>query len=70
MIHRAKGDYDTMRLFGFSPTRTDRATWTLRELDIDYEPITENVSQHPELERFHPLRRVPALDVDGKGLFE
>ncbi len=59
-----------MRLFGFSPTRTTRVSWTLAELDVDYEPITENVFQHEELKNFHPLGRIPALDVNGSGLFE
>lgn len=59
-----------MRLFGFSPTRSDRAEWALKELGIEYEAITEAVFDHPELRNFHPLGRVPALDIKGKGLFE
>ena len=59
-----------MRLFGFSPTRSDRAAWALDELGITYEAVSEKVFQHPELEKFHPLRRIPALDVEGQGLFE
>ncbi len=59
-----------MRLFGFSPTRTTRVTWTLAELSIHIDEITDNVFQHEELGRFHPLRRIPALDVNGEALFE
>jgi len=59
-----------MRLFGFSPTRANRPTWALAELDIDYEAVTEGVFAHPELKNYHPLGRIPAIDVDGKGLFE
>ncbi len=59
-----------MRLFGFSPTRTTRSTWALAELGIDYEAVTEGVFAHSELKDYHPLGRIPALDVDGKGLFE
>ncbi len=59
-----------MRLFGFSPTRTTRVTWTLAELSQDIDEVSENVFEHEELERFHPLRRIPALDVDGQALFE
>ncbi len=59
-----------MRLFGFSPTRATRPMWTLAELGIDYEAVTEDVFKHPELKNFHPLGRLPVLDVDGKGLFE
>lgn len=59
-----------MRIFGFSPTRTTRVTWTLAELGIEAEGVTENVFAHRELPLFHPLKRIPALDIDGKGLFE
>ncbi len=59
-----------MRLFGHSPTRATRPMWAMAELDIDYEGITDNVFEHPELVRFHPLKRIPALDIDGQGLFE
>jgi len=59
-----------MRLFGFSPTRATRPMWALAELGIDYEAVTEDVFKHPELKNFHPLGRIPVLDVDGKGLFE
>jgi len=59
-----------MRLFGFSPTRTTRPMWTLAELGMDYEAVTEGVFKHPELKKYHPLGRTPAMDVDGKGLFE
>ena len=62
-----------MRLFELSPTRSVRVTWTLNELGMDCERISApapQIFQHPELEKFHPLRKIPALDVDGKGLFE
>lgn len=59
-----------MRLFGFSPTRATRPMWTLAELNIDYEGVTEDVFKHPELKKYHPLGRLPAMDIDGKGLFE
>jgi glutathione S-transferase len=44
--------------------------WALAELGADYEPVMENVFQHPELKNFHPLGRLPVIDVEGKGLFE
>ena len=59
-----------MRLFGFSPTRATRPMWTLAELGINYEAVTEGALKHPEIKIFHPLGRLPALDMDGKGLFE
>lgn len=59
-----------MRLFGFSPTRTTRPAWAAAELGVEYEAVTDGVFKHPELKEYHPLGRIPALDVDGKGLFE
>ena len=59
-----------MRLFGFSPTRATRPMWVLAELGIDYELVKEDVFKHPELANYHPLGRIPAMDEDGKGLFE
>ena len=59
-----------MRLFGFSPTRTTRPMWALAELGVDYEAVDKDTFQHPELKNYHPLGRIPALDIDGKGLFE
>lgn len=59
-----------MRLFGFSPTRATRPMWALAEMNVDYEAVTEGVFNHPELKGFHPLGRLPVLEVNGKGLFE
>ena len=59
-----------MRLFGFSPTRATRPMWAMAELGIPYEIVDKDTFRHPELRKFHPLRRIPALEVDGKGLFE
>ncbi len=58
------------RLFGFSPTRANRVIWALRELEMDCEIIDKGTLAHPDLRQFHPLGRIPVLDVDGKGLFE
>jgi len=59
-----------IRMFGFSPTRATRPMWTFAELGMDYEAVTENVFEHPELKNYHPLGRLPVLDVNGRGLFE
>lgn len=59
-----------MRLFGFSPTRATRPMWTIAELSLEAEFVTDGVFQHPQLKEYHPLGRIPALDVDGRGLFE
>ena len=59
-----------MRLFGPSPTRATRPMWTLAELETEYEGVTENAFQHPELRNYHPLGRIPVMDINGRGLFE
>ena len=59
-----------MRLFGFSPTRATRVTWTMAELDLDYTAVDEDTFNHPELRSFHPLGRIPAMEIEGKSLFE
>lgn len=62
-----------IRLYERAPTRSDRVTWTLLELDHDAEliEVPGKRSLHPpELKDIHPLSRVPAMDADGEGLFE
>jgi glutathione S-transferase len=63
-----------MRLFELPPTRSDRVKWTALETDTIYKSVTAatgaELFSNPELKKFHPLSRVPALDVDGQGLFE
>ena len=41
--------------------------WALAELGINYEAVTEGVFKHPEIKIFHPLGRLPALDMTAKG---
>jgi glutathione S-transferase len=42
-----------MKLYGFPPTRTIRALWVLRELDLDFEYVqvdpTKGEHHRPEL---------------------
>ena len=57
-----------MRLYGFAPTRTIRALWLLRELDVDFELVTVDLTKgehkKPEFLAVNPAGKVPVL-VDG-----
>ena len=57
-----------MKLYGFGPTRSLRALWSLRELgvDFDFEMVNLVAGEHqrPEFLRLNPAGKVPVL-VDG-----
>jgi glutathione S-transferase len=57
-----------MKLYGFAPTRTIRAQWILRELDIEFEfvnvDLTKGEHLRPEFLAVNPAGKVPVL-VDG-----
>jgi glutathione S-transferase len=57
-----------MKLYGFPPTRSIRALWTLRELGVDFEFVSVNlgVGEHarPEFLALNAAGKVPVL-VDG-----
>src|SRR3954467_7896731 len=57
-----------MKLYGFGPTRSLRALWSLRELGVDFEFEVVNLRagdhQRPEFLRLNPAGKVPVL-VDG-----
>jgi glutathione S-transferase len=57
-----------MKLYGFGPSRSLRALWGLKELDVDFEFIPVNLlrDEHkdPDFLRVNPTGRVPVL-VDG-----
>jgi glutathione S-transferase len=57
-----------MKLYGFAPTRTIRALWALRELDLDFEYInvdlTKGEHRRPDFLAVNPAGKVPVL-VDG-----
>jgi glutathione S-transferase len=57
-----------MKLYGFGPTRSLRALWSLRELgvDFDFEGVNLLAGEHqrPEFLRLNPAGKVPVL-VDG-----
>ena len=57
-----------MKLYGFGPTRSLRALWALKELDVDFEFVPVNLpageQKHPDFLRLNPAGKVPVL-VDG-----
>src|ERR687883_1769745 len=57
-----------MKLYGFPPTRTIRALWMLRELDLDFDYIqvdpTKGELQRAEFLAVNPAGKLPVL-VDG-----
>ena len=57
-----------MKLYGFPPTRSIRALWTLRELGVDFELVNVNLPagdhRRPEFLTLNPAHKVPVL-VDG-----
>ena len=63
-----------MKLYGFAPTRTIRALWMLRELDLDFEYVQVDVTkgEHRRLEflAMNPAGKVPVLVDDDLVLSE
>jgi glutathione S-transferase len=57
-----------MKLYGFPPTRSIRAFWTLRELDVEFEfvniDLTKGEHRRPEFLAVNPAGKLPVL-VDG-----
>ena len=57
-----------MKLYGFAPTRSIRALWTLRELDVEFEFVQVNLMagehRRPEFLALNPAGKLPVL-VDG-----
>src|SRR5580692_8624173 len=58
----------TMKLYGFPPTRSIRALWTLRELGVEFEFVQVDLIQgehrRPEFLALNPAGKLPVL-VDG-----
>jgi glutathione S-transferase len=57
-----------MKLYGFLPTRSIRALWTLGELEVDFEFISVNLMKgehrRPEFLAINPAGKLPVL-IDG-----
>ena|SRR5690242_11673221 len=59
------------KLFHTAGTRSERVRWVLRELQLDYEIITEpRAARSAGLQAAHPLSKVPAITVPEGSLFE
>lgn len=63
-----------MKLHGFGPTRTIRAEWVLRELDVDFEyvqvDVTKGEHRRPEFLALNPAGKLPVLVDDDLVLSE
>jgi len=61
-----------IRLFEADGSRSVRCRWTLLEADIEYvtAPAGRKGAARPELEKFHPLKMLPAAVIDGKPMIE
>jgi glutathione S-transferase len=57
-----------MKLYGFPPTRSIRALWTLRELGVDFELVIVNLAagehRRPEFLAINPAGKLPVLVDD------
>jgi len=61
----------TIKLYEYGPSRAVRARWTLQEADMPFEAVSaREIMQTDECKRIHPLGLLPAVEVDGKPLFE
>ncbi|TKB43362.1 glutathione S-transferase family protein [Thalassotalea mangrovi] len=58
-------------LYEYAPTRSARVHWVLAELKIPYESrAAKSLFGSDELEKVHPLGKIPAMLVDGQPLIE
>ena len=59
-------------LFEYSPTRSARCLWTLKEAGLPYKTIggSSKVIGSEQLRAVHPLGKLPAALIDGRPLFE
>lgn len=61
----------TVTLYEFLPTRSKRVRWTLLELDAPFESVEgRDVMGSERLRKVHPLGKIPAIEDDGRPLFE
>lgn len=61
----------TIELYEFAPTRSQRARWTLLELDVPFESIAgSDLFGSDTLRAVHPQAKLPALKDDGRPLYE
>lgn len=59
------------KLYAFAPTRSVRPKWALQELGLQFQEIDgSTLKNDPEYKKIHPLGKIPALEHNGKILFE
>lgn len=61
-----------IKLFELGPTRSGRVRWALLEAGLEYESLGNNIDifKSDELQKVHPLGKLPAAIIEGKPLFE
>ncbi|GAB4540243.1 MAG: glutathione S-transferase family protein [Haliangiales bacterium] len=61
-----------IKLFEMGPTRSARVRWTLLEAGLEFEAVDEGykIFENEEFKKAHPLRKLPAVIIDGKAMFE
>lgn len=63
-----------IRLHHVPGSRSMRVLWLLEELDLPYEvtawSLTDGSLRRPEFRALSPAGRVPALEIDGRAIFE
>lgn len=59
-------------LFEYSPTRSARCLWTLKETGLPYKSVggSAEIIGSEQLRAVHPLGKLPAVLIDGRPLFE
>lgn len=58
-------------LYEFSPSRSVRCRWTLQELGLAFESVqAREIMGTDDYKKIHPLGKLPALQIDGRTMFE
>lgn len=59
-------------LYEYAPSRSARCRWTLLEAGLPFTSVEEGPALvgSERLKPFHPLKKVPAAEIDGEPLFE
>ena len=62
----------TIQLYEFAPTRSSKPRWALLEAGLEYESLGNEPKAigSDEVNKIHPLGKLPAAIIDGKPLFE
>ncbi len=61
----------SLTLYEYPPSRSGRVRWTLLELDIPFESVSDRGLIGAEhFKKVHPLTKLPAIEDDGRPLFE